>query len=84
MIDLIVEQTPANRWHCKLYFQTPRFFRKRSGHETISLTMSAAGKGVSEEGDERALEDWTQETVGIVRQVTLLGVKWVTSWVQPF
>ena len=45
--------------------------------------MSTAGKGVSEEGDERALEDWTQETVGVVRQVTLLGVKWVTSWVQP-
>ena len=59
-------------------------FSKRGLDMRLSLTMSAAGKGVSEEGDERALEDWTQETVGVVRQVTLLGVKWVTSWVQPF
>ena len=47
------------------------------------LTMSAASKSVSEEGDEGALEDRTQKTVGIVRQIALLGDTWVTtSWVQ--
>ena len=47
------------------------------------LTKSAASKSVSEEGDEGALEDRAQKTVGVVRQIALLGATWVTtSWVQ--
>jgi len=46
--------------------------------------VPAAGDGVPKQSDEGALEDRTQELVGVAQQVAWLVIKWVARGVQLF
>jgi len=52
--------------------------------EPHPLTVPAAGDGVPKQSDEGALEDRTQELVGVAQQVAWLVIKCVARGVQLF